>query len=782
MLPAVPHMDALGNPISTADGLPPCAAGVTSGLPNFVSNVGGVIVTNPVTGCWPETWPTDGRDGGVPDPTTAGPDIIVIGSEGGLLPKPAVLPSTPIGYEYFRRSVTVLNVLTKGLMLGPAERADAIIDFSKFAGKTLIFYNDAPAPVPAFDTRIDYYTGNPDQSAGGGAPPTLAGFGPNTRTIMQIRVAAGTPVSYTGCTPVGTPGMLDCTVGTPALAGPLATAFGATQEKPIVAQAAYGSFPDQFAKIYTGSSLQPTWTFIDGNGVSQTAAVPNPTLYPTPPNLPPGATIPLLNKAIQELFEPVYGRMNATLGVELPFTSATIQTTIPLGYIDPSTETVPAGQTQMWKITHNGVDTHFVHFHLVNVQVINRVGWDGTIKPPDDNEVGWKETVRMNQLEDIIVAARMKVPPLPFGISTSSRAMDVTQPTGPGNTMGFTQVDPATGNPAVVYNTVADFGWEYVWHCHILGHEENDMMRPLVVQVVSVVPTAPVLSVTPPSTPPYVLTWTDATPPPSLGNPANEIGFFIQRATGAGAFVQIGTALANATTFTDGTAVAGTTYSYRVAAYNAAGSATSNIVTVGPPLPAVPTNLAAVINAGPLRITLTWIDASFNETSFAIWRSANGGAFAQIGTVARSAAESTATGGAVTFNNTTNLVPGTTYGYYVTAVNAAGPSLPSNTVSVNFSVPAAPTNLAWAAVRITGNLFQDAATLTWTDNANNETGFQIQRSNSANFFLPTTFTVGANVTTFSQNISRAFNYYYRVRATNAVGNSGWSNVVFVTTP
>ena len=47
------------------------------------------------------------------------------------------------------------------------------------------------------------------------------------------------------------------------------------------------------------------------------------------------------------------------------------------------------------------MDTHFIHFHLFNVQVINRVGWDGTIKPPDANELGWKDTVRMNPLEDI---------------------------------------------------------------------------------------------------------------------------------------------------------------------------------------------------------------------------------------------------------------------------------------------------------------------------------------------------------------------------------------------
>ena len=50
------------------------------------------------------------------------------------------------------------------------------------------------------------------------------------------------------------------------------------------------------------------------------------------------------------------------------------------------------------------MDTHAIHFHLFNVQVINRVGWDGAIRPPDPNELGWKETIRMNPLEDCIVA------------------------------------------------------------------------------------------------------------------------------------------------------------------------------------------------------------------------------------------------------------------------------------------------------------------------------------------------------------------------------------------
>jgi len=48
------------------------------------------------------------------------------------LPQAVTIPSTPVNYEYNKRSVTVLNVLEHGLFLGPAERADAVIDFSKF--------------------------------------------------------------------------------------------------------------------------------------------------------------------------------------------------------------------------------------------------------------------------------------------------------------------------------------------------------------------------------------------------------------------------------------------------------------------------------------------------------------------------------------------------------------------------------------------------------------------------------------------------------------------------
>src|SRR6185436_18432365 len=101
-----------------------------------------------------------------------------------------------------------------------------------------------------------------------------------------------------------------------------------------------------------------------------------------------------------------YGRMSAKLGLEIPNANPVTAGFIMQGYADPPTElvrlsatavpigTAAADGTQIWKITHNGVDTHPVHFHLFNVQLLNRVGWDGAIRAPDANELGWKDTLR----------------------------------------------------------------------------------------------------------------------------------------------------------------------------------------------------------------------------------------------------------------------------------------------------------------------------------------------------------------------------------------------------
>ena len=763
---------------------------------------------------WPATWPTDGRAGGVPDPLTAGPNIIQIGNESGLLPHVNVIPSTPIGFEYNRRSVTVLNVASHGLYMGPAERADVVVDFSQYAGKTLILYNDAPAPVPAFDPRIDYYTGDLDQTAVGGAPSTIVGFGPNTRTMMQIKVSANPAAP--AFDPAGTGGPL---------ASALPAAYGLVKDRPIVGESVYNaafgtSYANNYAAIATGTITQPNfiWTSAGVQALQSVSVTGGGTGYTRAPTVklsaPPaggtqatatatvrsgkvtavtlvnqgggytsaptvtftnvagvngiGATaavvtsntqsMPVKNKAIQELFDPVYGRMNATLGVELPFSSALTQTTIPLAYIDPATETIADGETQIWKITHNGVDTHPVHFHLVDVQLINRIGWDGTIKAPDASELGWKETIKMNPLEDIVVAIRAKSPPTPFGLPKSIRAMDPTQPLGA--VTGFTQVDSTTGNPATVTNAMADFDWEYVWHCHILGHEENDFMRPFVHTFGAVIPGAPALNSISGA---GMLTWTDPTPvaaATTLGNKTNEIGFRINRAVVtngvAGTYAPIATALANATTFTDTTGTIGTTYSYTVEAFNAAGATASAPLnrTVPVPGPVTPTGLTATVNSSS-QITLNWT-ASPYATGYQVWR--NGVKIATLG--------------AVTSYVNTGLTASTLYRYQILASNASGSSVLSSALSATTvaatGMPATPAGLA-TTVNSSSQI-----TLNWTASAN-ATGYQIWRNGAS------IATLGAVTNYVNTGLTASTLYSYQILASNASGSSALSNVVSATT-
>ena len=465
-----PGPGAFGTEVKMVPATPRLACGA-AGAPAQPDCVCTALVT---TNCFPEAWTAgtpgmipdilDSRPSGVPDPTLRGPAMIQIGTEGGILPGPVLHLNTPVGFEQNKRNIVVLNVLEKTLFMAPAERADVIVDFSKFAGKTVILYNDSPAPVPASDPRYDFYTGNPDYSATagasnqGGAPSTVAGFGPNTRTIVQFRVGPGTdstaPVDDYDASPTGLLAKLqNPATGLPAI-------FKTTQDAPVVPESVYNAIG------YTGGATTDTF-----------ARIQDLSLTFTPYGSNTASTMQMKNPTIQELFDP-QGRMNATLGVELPFTGALIQTTVPLGFKDPTTEILGRNQTQLWKITHNGVDTHGIHFHLVNVQVINRVGWDGAVRETDPNELGWKDTVRMNPLEDIIVAMRAKTPTFPFTVPNSVRPLDPTMPVG----TTFGSLDPQTGTPITVTNKMYNFGWEYTWHCHILGHEENDMMRALVVR------------------------------------------------------------------------------------------------------------------------------------------------------------------------------------------------------------------------------------------------------------------------------------------------------------
>ncbi len=108
----------------------------------------------------------------VPTPDLAkspvGPSWVQIGTEGGFLPTPVVVPNQPTTWITDPTRFDVGNVDKHSLMLAPAERADVIVDFSAYRGKTLILYNDAPAAYPARVAGYDYYTGEPGPDPRGG--------------------------------------------------------------------------------------------------------------------------------------------------------------------------------------------------------------------------------------------------------------------------------------------------------------------------------------------------------------------------------------------------------------------------------------------------------------------------------------------------------------------------------------------------------------------------------------------------------------------------------------
>ncbi|MFO0846605.1 MAG: multicopper oxidase domain-containing protein [Gemmataceae bacterium] len=114
------------------------------------------------------------------------------------------------------------------------------------------------------------------------------------------------------------------------------------------------------------------------------------------------------------------------------------------------TERIRLGNIERWVIYNNTDHTHPMHLHQVAFQVISRQAFTADVNPatgvmtniklqgrprgPDANEAGWKDTARMNPGEVTILEARFDLP------------------------------------------------GKYVWHCHILEHEEHDMMHYFVVE------------------------------------------------------------------------------------------------------------------------------------------------------------------------------------------------------------------------------------------------------------------------------------------------------------
>ena len=134
--------------------------------------------------------------------------------------------------------------------------------------------------------------------------------------------------------------------------------------------------------------------------------------------------------------------------------------------------------------------------------------------------------------------------------------------------------------------------------------------------------------------------------------------------------------------------------------------------------------------------------------------------------------------GVITYSNTGSgrRTRPTTIGYERPTPGVIPPTRTKRMRPRSTAVPSAPSGLAATAVSTS------QINLSWTDNVTNETGFKIERKTGGGGTYAEIATVGAGVTTYSDTgLTEATTYFYRVRATNAVGDSAYSNEANATT-
>ncbi|MBT1696853.1 fibronectin type III domain-containing protein [Fulvivirgaceae bacterium PWU4] len=264
------------------------------------------------------------------------------------------------------------------------------------------------------------------------------------------------------------------------------------------------------------------------------------------------------------------------------------------------------------------------------------------------------------------------------------------------------------------------------------------------------------------------LSWTD--------NTTNETGFVLERSkTDESNYTVIATLNANIVSYSDNSLTANTRYYYRIKAITAAAGASPyaaavNATTLNVP-PQAPTNLAATA-ISHTQIRLTWTDLVTNEAQFVIERApTETGDFVEVGTVQANVTSF--------YNN--DLASTTTYFYRVKAKNNGGSSAYTATASATTLVSpvAAPSNLT--ATALIGPPMK--VRLEWIDNADNETGFHLQRAvkGTENYFVIAT--LAANTTSYDDaTITEAASYTYRVRSLKGADYSSFTAPVSVTTP
>ncbi|MCH6256115.1 fibronectin type III domain-containing protein [Puniceicoccaceae bacterium K14] len=304
-------------------------------------------------------------------------------------------------------------------------------------------------------------------------------------------------------------------------------------------------------------------------------------------------------------------------------------------------------------------------------------------------------------------------------------------------------------------------------------------------------PNAPTsLSATTVSSSQINLSWTD--------NSNIETGFEIDRKTGSGGtYSQIATPGANTTSFSNTGLSASTNYVYRVRATNSNGdSSNSNEASATTSSGGGGGNNDITVRASGSEgtesvqleidgtVVATWpVTTSFQD--FVYSTAALSGDVKVIGTGLSGAGTAfidyiTADG--VTYQGedqtiNTGVWQGGSCGGTLSDTLHCGGHIDFGLITFGTaSPPAAPSSLA------ANSISSSQIDLSWTDNSSDETGFEIDRKTGSGGTYSQIASLGANVSSYSDTgLSSSTNYFYRVRATNANGDSGNSNESNATT-